>query len=81
MLHARIITISIWAMSLMLFVFTSDVHSTSSDNPTSTPLPGQSPIYTDTERIDSFGIKQVNVPAGCFMMGSDPAKDSHSQPG
>jgi len=32
-----------------------------------------------TTRKDSKGIEQVWVPAGCFMMGSDPAKDKNAQ--
>jgi formylglycine-generating enzyme required for sulfatase activity len=32
------------------------------------PAPGE-------VRVDSFGIRQVWVPAGCFLMGSDPEKD------
>jgi iron(II)-dependent oxidoreductase len=31
-------------------------------------------------RTDDKGIKQVYVPAGCFTMGADPAKDKLAQP-
>jgi formylglycine-generating enzyme required for sulfatase activity len=55
--------------------------------PTATLTPTITNTYTVTttptlsagsERTDSFGIKQVYVPAGCFMMGSDPSKDSNA---
>jgi iron(II)-dependent oxidoreductase len=32
-----------------------------------------------TTRVDSAGVKQVYVPAGCFTMGSDPSKDANTQ--
>ncbi len=46
--------------------------------PTPTAIPtGSSPGVT---RKDSRGIRQVWVPPGCFMMGSDPAQDPAAQP-
>jgi formylglycine-generating enzyme required for sulfatase activity len=33
-----------------------------------------------TSRVDTQGITQVWVPAGCFTMGSDPAIDEKAQP-
>ena len=33
-----------------------------------------------TVRTDAAGITQIFVPKGCFLMGSDPAKDPQSQP-
>ncbi len=41
--------------------------------PTATFAPG-------TVRTDANGVTQVYVPAGCFMMGSDPAKDKVARP-
>jgi formylglycine-generating enzyme required for sulfatase activity len=39
---------------------------------TNTPAPG-------TKLADIHGIVQVYVPAGCFMIGSDPAKDRYAR--
>ena len=51
--------------------------------PTPTPIPPTptaTPMPAGTVRTDAAGIAQVYVPAGCFLMGSDPAKDSQAQP-
>jgi len=49
--------------------------------PTATPVPPTAtPMPAGTVRTDAAGIAQVYVPAGCFLMGSDPAKDSQAQP-
>jgi WD40 repeat protein len=47
---------------------------------TRVPTANPNAIAAGSERTDSFGIKQVYVPAGCFLMGSDPTKDSQAQP-
>jgi len=51
--------------------------------PTPTPIlptPTATPPPAGTVRTDAAGIAQVFVPNGCFMMGSDPAKDSQARP-
>gem|GEM_PF-1268354 len=51
--------------------------------PTPTPIPPTptaTPPPAGTVRTDAAGIAQVFVPNGCFMMGSDPAKDSQARP-
>jgi formylglycine-generating enzyme required for sulfatase activity len=35
-------------------------------------------LVAGTERTDNFGIVQLYVPAGCFMMGSDPRQDPNT---
>ncbi|MEP7289523.1 MAG: SUMF1/EgtB/PvdO family nonheme iron enzyme [Chloroflexota bacterium] len=45
---------------------------------TTSPVQADSPKAGDT-RTDAKGIKQVYVPAGCFTMGADPAKDKLAQ--
>src|SRR5581483_10643846 len=40
-----------------------------------TPAPASPALPPGTLRTDPGGIVQVWVPAGCFQMGSDPAKD------
>ena len=43
---------------------------------TNTPTPTPTAVIAaDGSRPDAHGIKQVLVPEGCFMMGSDPATD------
>jgi len=44
------------------------------------PTPTATPPPAGTVRTDAAGIAQVFVPNGCFMMGSDPAKDSQARP-
>ncbi|MBZ0306100.1 MAG: formylglycine-generating enzyme family protein, partial [Anaerolineae bacterium] len=46
------------------------------DTPTATLTPTLTPA---TVRVYEKGISQVWVPAGCFMMGSDPAVDPDAQ--
>jgi iron(II)-dependent oxidoreductase len=45
------------------------------------PTASANALAAGTERTDSFGIKQVYVPAGCFMMGSSntQAQDAIAQ--
>jgi serine/threonine protein kinase len=50
--------------------------STPTYTPSVTPLPTIAP---GTTRIDSFGIMQVYVPAGCFMMGNDLVHDPNAR--
>ncbi len=52
------------------------VSPTPSMTPTIIPT-GSAPGVT---RMEDSGIVQVWVPAGCFMMGSDPAQDPTAQP-
>ncbi|MBZ0309857.1 MAG: formylglycine-generating enzyme family protein, partial [Anaerolineae bacterium] len=48
--------------------------------PSDTPQPTVEPTPAPgTVRVDEKGISQVWVPAGCFMMGSDPAVDPDAQ--
>ena len=37
-------------------------------------------LSAGTAAVDPRGTMMVYVPAGCFMMGNDPAKDSQAQP-
>ncbi len=45
------------------------------DSPTASPT-----LAPGATRMDEKGTAQVWVPAGCFQMGSDPAKDRDAQP-
>jgi formylglycine-generating enzyme required for sulfatase activity len=51
--------------------------STSSPTATETPIPTKVP---GAVRYDDKGVAQVWVPDGCFIMGSDPAKDKTAKP-
>ncbi len=56
---------------------TATATATATQTPTSALTPTPVPIAT---RTDPKGVAQIYVPAGCFQMGSDPAKDQDAQP-
>ncbi|GEM_PF-541615 len=45
----------------------------------SMPAPPVATPIVGTTRTDEHGVQQVWVPAGCFMMGSDPTQDPGAQ--
>jgi formylglycine-generating enzyme required for sulfatase activity len=45
-----------------------------------TEAPTEAPPDVGQTRTDEFGVTQVYVPAGCFMMGADPAVDDLADP-
>jgi len=42
------------------------------------PINATPTVIAGSERMDSFGITQMYVPAGCFLMGSDPTTDPNA---
>src|SRR5258708_4126694 len=72
MLSKRSLSISSTLLAVTMFAGLSNfamAQSSGAETYTPTPLPAGS------TRTDSQGVSQVWVPAGCFNMGSDPAKD------
>jgi formylglycine-generating enzyme required for sulfatase activity len=55
---------------------TDTLGPTPTQQPSSAPTPTRAP---GGFRVDGKGMPQVWVPAGCFMMGSDPTRDSNAQ--
>src|SRR5688572_17473437 len=51
--------------------------ATATTEPTEPPAPTMEPHEIQT-RTDAHGVEQVYVPAGCFMMGSDPEVDDEA---
>jgi len=70
-------TVQLWDISDLVGGTTavSAVSTNVTVAPTATPI-GPASLAAGTEHTDSFGIKQVYVPAGCFLMGST---DSQAQ--
>jgi formylglycine-generating enzyme required for sulfatase activity len=60
----------------IIALYTKTPTPTASYTPSQTFTPTPTPV---PPRTDSQGILQVWVPAGCFKMGSDPAKDYQAQ--
>ena len=57
---------------------TATVPTDAPDTPTPVPPPAATPV-PGLIRSDARNVPQVWVPAGCFMMGSDPTQDPSAQ--
>ena len=64
-------------VTVMILFLAALFGSTHAQDSTPEPTPEQ-PKLGDT-RVDDFGIEQVYVPAGCFLMGTSDAEREYAE--